>query len=78
MGINIEMDELVYIVSAIILAVLLLVSEILGTTPKYDANSITSLASSIISSASSSQNSLVSSTSSSSDNVPLGVIIVTK
>ncbi len=75
MGLNIEMDGLVYIVSAMILAVLLLVSEILGTTSKYDANSITSLASSIISS--SSQSSPTPSTSS-SDETPLGLIIVTK
>lgn len=69
------MDELVYIICSIILAVLLLISEILGTDQTFDVNSITTLASSFISKSSSSSSSS-SKSSRSSDDLPLGVIVV--
>jgi|DEB19_MinimDraft_2_1074335.scaffolds.fasta_scaffold00286_11 hypothetical protein len=81
------MDQLVYILASIILAVLLLISEILGSGPTFDANSITTLASSFISSSSSSSSSSSfassssspsSPNSSSSDDIPLGVVVVSK
>lgn len=79
---NIEMDEYTYMIIVIALGVLLGISEILGSVETFDANSIATLTSSIISrsiasSPTTTPTNSSSSSSSSSDDIPLGIIQVT-